>query len=176
METRLKLLRRLELPALLGVALLLGGVGFAALVVQPLERRHATLLEQSRSAAQSKGRAERNMMRVSSAEGRLASFYAFFRRDDHVTDYLAKLYAVAGQAGVEPRVADYRLVEPRSMRLAEYTISMPVTGTYGQVRTFIERALDETPVLVLDHASVRRKRVADVQVEADIRFTVFIAP
>ena len=163
-------------PGIVGIALLVGGAVFAAVALQPLEGRHAVLREQSRNAANTKGHADRSLIRVAAADGRLASFYAFFRRDDLVTDHLAKLYGVAGQAGVEPRIADYRLVEPRSGRLAEYSISMPVTGTYSQVRTFIERALDEIPVLVLDHASVRRKRVAEPQVEADIRFTVFIAP
>jgi hypothetical protein len=168
-------LPQLGLPGIIGVVLLLAGALFLVLALQPLEKHHATLLEHSRNTANSKAHADRRLIRVSSAEGRLASFYGFFRRDDLITDHLARLYAAAGRAGVEPRVAEYRLVEPRGVRLAEYSISMPVTGSYSQVRTFIEDVLGEIPVLVLDHASVRRKRVADPQVEADIRFTVFIA-
>jgi hypothetical protein len=53
---------------------------------------------------------------------------------------------------------------------------MPVTGSYSQVRTFLEQALEEVPVLALDQASLRRKRTADHLVEAEIRFTVFLAP
>jgi hypothetical protein len=173
-EKAVKLLR-LGLPGALGALVMLAGAAFFILGLQPLERRHAMLLEQSHSSLKRKANADRNLIPVSSSQGRLASFYAFFQRDELVTDYLAKLYAVAGQAGVEPRTAEYRLAESRSLRLTEYTISMPVTGSYSQIRTFLEHALDEIPVLVLDQASMRRKRVADHLVEADIRFTVFLA-
>jgi hypothetical protein len=167
---------RLGLPGLLGTLLIMAGAAFLAFVLQPLERRHAALLEQSELMFKRKARADRNLIPMSSAQGRLASFYAFFRRDDELTDHLARLYALAGRAGLEPRTADYRLAESRGLRLAEYTISMPASGSYGQVRTFIEYALEEIPVLVLDHVSLRRKRVADQQVDAEIRFTVFLSP
>lgn len=166
---------RLGRPGMLGALLIAAGAAFLAFALQPLERRHATLLEQSEALLKRKARANRNVIPVSAAEGRLASFYAFFRRDDELTDHLARLYAVAARAGVEARTAEYRLAESRSLRLVEYSISMPATGTYSEVRTFIEYALEEIPVLALDHVSMRRKRPADQQVEAEIRFTVFMS-
>jgi hypothetical protein len=168
--------RLLGLPGTLGALLMVAGAGFFTLGFQPLERRHAMLLEQFQRAATHKPRPDPNLILVTAAEDRLASFYAFFRRDDAVTDHLARLYALARQAGLEPRTAEYRLDEARSLRLSEYTISMPVTGTYSQVRTFLEQVLDEIPVLTLDQATMRRKRVANHLVEADLRFTVFLAP
>jgi hypothetical protein len=49
-----------------------------------------------------------------------------------------------------------------------------VSGSYAEVRAFLENALDQVPVLVLDHVSMRRKRIADPQVEAEVRFTLFL--
>ena len=173
MEARVNRLR-LGPPGILGALLIAAGVAFLAFALQPLERRYETLLAQSEDALKRKTRADRNsIIPVSAAEGRLASFYAFFRRDDELTDHLARLYAVAARAGVEARTAEYRLAESRGLRLVEYSINMPATGTYSEVRTFIEYALEEIPVLALDHVSMRRKRGADHQVEAEIRFTVF---
>lgn len=166
---------RLGRPGMLGALLVAAGAAFLAFALQPLERRHEALLAQSEAALKRKARSDRNVIPVSAAEGRLASFYAFFRRDDELTDHLARLYALAGRAGVEARTAEYRLAESRGLRLVEYSISMPATGTYGEVRTFIEYALEEIPVLALDHVSLRRKRIADHQVEAEIRFTVFLS-
>jgi hypothetical protein len=173
MEARVNRLR-LGRPGMLGALLVAAGAAFLVFALQPLERRHEALLAQSEAAIKRKTRADSNVIPVSAAEGRLASFYAFFRRDGELlTDHLARLYALAGRAGVEARTAEYRLAESRGLRLVEYSISMPATGTYSEVRTFIEYALEEIPVLALDHVSLRRKRAADHQVEAEIRFTVF---
>jgi hypothetical protein len=165
----------LGLPGILGGVLLLAGLVFFLLVLRPLDQKHSALLDQLQRAAKRSAPGDARLLAVSAPQGKLASFYGFFRRDDALTDYLARLHAVGLQAGVEPRTAEYRLAESRTLRLDEYSISMPVAGSYAQVRTFVEGAMNEIPVLTLEHVSLRRKRAADHVVEADVRFTLFIA-
>ena len=167
---------RLGIPGTLGALLLAAGVGVLAFGVKPLERRHAALMEQTQNTPHRGARAGRDLLPVSAAEGRLASFYAFFRTGHTAADHLAKLHALALHAGVEPRIADYRLSDARGVRLVEYSLTMPVAGSYGQIRAFLERALAEIPVLALDHVSMRRVRVADARLEAEVRFTVYLTP
>jgi hypothetical protein len=164
----------LGIPGLLGALLLAAGCAFLALVHSPMERRHAALSEQAQQAVKRRIQGDAKLIAVSAPEGKLASFYAFFRGDTAVTDYLVKLHSLARTAGVDPRQADYRLADARGLRLTEYSITMPLTGSYSQLRTFLESALDEVPVLTLDHISLRRKRVTDHQVEAEVRFTLFV--
>jgi hypothetical protein len=168
--------RRLRLgwPGALGAALFVAAIGFLLFVLEPLERRRAALLEEAHQTLRKGPRADVRLIPVSAQQGRLAAFYAFFERSDPLTDQLARLHSVARQSGVEPRVADYRLADPGRLRLAEYTVTMPVSGSYAEVRAFLENALDQVPVLVLDHVSMRRKRIADPQVEAEVRFTLFL--
>jgi hypothetical protein len=166
----------LGLPATVGGLLLAAGIAFHALALRPLEQRHALLLDQAQHAAKRSARAGRDLLPVSTAQGRLAAFYAFFRGPETITDHLAKLHGLALHAGVEGKVADYRLNEPRSLGLAEYTVAMPVTGSYTQIRSFLETALAQIPVLALEHVSMRRQEANEALVQADVRFTVFLVP
>jgi hypothetical protein len=166
---------RLGWPGALGAILILGGVAFLQLVLEPLERRHAALLEEAHQGMHRVGRQNPGLVRVSARQSKLAAFYGFFERSDALTDHLAKLHALARQAGVEPRLAEYRLAESGRLRLAEYSVSIPVVGSYAEVRAFLENALEQIPVLTLDQVSIRRKRVADHLVEAEVRFTVFLS-
>lgn len=106
-------------------------------------------------------------------EERIAAFYSYFDRREHVDDWLAKLYAVATAAGLELKSGDYRLSESQQ-RIERYQISLPVTGSYTQIRAFLEAALAEIPVLSLDHAGFRRKAANEGRIEAEIVLTVHL--
>lgn len=165
-----RLMTRIGTAGTAGVTLLALGFAFLAFVLSPREARLAALRAEAERAAAS--RAESN--RPALPHAKLASFYGFFEREPTVTDYLAQLYSLAQQAGIEPRMADYRFAEPKRLRLAEYSVRMPLRGSYGQIRTFLENALGEISVLTLDQISVRRNRAADPFVEAEVRFTLFL--
>jgi len=48
---------------------------------------------------------------------------------------------------------------------------LPVSGSYTQIRSFLEGALAEIPVLSLDQASFRRKGTNETRIEAEIVLT-----
>lgn len=108
-----------------------------------------------------------------SREDRVGAFYKFFERPERTEDWLAKLYAVAVASGLELNTADYRLSESRQ-RIDRYQISLPVTGTYTQMRAFLENALVEIPVLSLDHASFKRKATNEARIDAEIVLTLHL--
>ena len=76
-------------------------------------------------------------------------------------------------AGLEMRTADYRLAATDG-RLARYEITLPLTGTYAQLRSFFAEALDQNPVLSLDQLNLRRKRVNDTVIEAEASLTLHL--
>lgn len=164
----------LGVPGSIAVLLLASASSFLLLVLQPMERRHEALREEAQSAAKRRIQSEQKLLAVSAPAAKLSAFYDFFNRQHSVTDHLAQLYSLARQAGIEWRQADYRLAESRSLRLAEYSITLPLSGGYGQVRAFLENALAEIPVLTLDHVTIRRKAAADPRVEAEVRLTLFL--
>jgi hypothetical protein len=131
---------------------------FVLFVVQPLEQRSAQLEDQLSGKAR--------LLKTVGQPARLGSFYGFFDRDERLEDWLAKLYATATAAGLEFRNAEYRLVESRQ-RLQRYQITLPMSGSYVQVRTFLEAALIEIPVMSIDQVTFRRKQVGDTRVEVE---------
>jgi len=157
---------------LAALGLIAGGFVFLASVVRPLEARieqlDHRLSETARSAA-----AGANATRRGTPAAQLAAFYQYFEREESQVDWLAKLYGAGRGAGVELRVADYRLL-PTNGRIVRYQVTLPLAGSYTQLRQFLEDALDEIPVLSLDQLNVRRKRATDLQVEAEAVLTLHL--
>lgn len=156
---------QLGLLGLAALGVLLACAAFVIAVVQPLERR-ATELD-SELAGKAK------VLKGVGQPLRLGAFYGFFDRRERLEDWLAKLYATATVAGLDFRNADYRLVESRQ-RLQRYQITLPMSGTYPQIRAFLEGALAEIPVMSIDQVTFRRKQVGDTRVEAEAVMSVHI--
>jgi Tfp pilus assembly protein PilO len=154
---------------LAAVGLLAGALLFLLLVLQPLEARKAELTEQVASRGSS---AAAGSSLAQTAE-KLAALHAFLETREEPTQLLAKLYGAGAAAGVELRAAEYRL-HKTGTRIERYEITLPVTGSYAQVRSFIGGAMKEIPALSLDQVSFRRQRADDTQVQAEMRLTLHL--
>lgn len=156
-----------SLAALALAALLL------AAVVTPLERRAQSLEREVARAAREAPAQGFTRVGAASPEASIAAFYRYFERAENTVEWLAKLQGMARAAGLELRSADYRLAESRQ-RLRRYQLTLPVSGTYTQVRAFLESALQAIPVLSLDQVSFRRRSANETRVEAEIVLTLHL--
>ena len=147
-----------------GLALMIGAALFLFLVLQPLQQRDARLDEH---LVGSEGPTADNQ----AAEDRLSAFYRFFERPEQATDWLARLSSIGQSTGVELRSAEYKTV-PTESRIERYEIALPVTGSYRQVRLFLQRAMHEIPVLSLDQVSFKRSSTGKNLVDAQLRLTL----
>jgi hypothetical protein len=163
------LLARFGGVALASLGLIAAGVLFLGFVIRPLESKNALLENRLDHGA----RPNANATRSGTSAAKLAAFYAFFERQENQLDWLAKLYGAARDAGLELRTADYRLIE-NSGRIARYEATLPLVGSYAQLRGFLDRALEENPVLSLDQLTLRRKRVNDTTLEAEAVLTIHV--
>jgi len=157
---------------LAATAVLFGLVLFYLQIVRPLEQ-HAARLDQE---LEKRGEAlafDGLVRRSTTPAAQIAAFYRFFEREERIDDWLAKLYATATAAGLEMRFGDYRLAD-RRYRMHRYQIRLPMTGSYSQIRAFLQAALLEIPVLSIDHASFRRKDATDGRVEAELVVTLHL--
>jgi hypothetical protein len=153
----------------LAALILVGAAGaFHVALQRPLERE-LQALEGTLARDRSRPAARQD----SAPAAQMAAFYRFFEQPGSSTQLLAKLYALGRAVGVEPRTADYRPL-PTGTRITRYQITLPLAGSYAQVRSFAENALNEIPVLSLDQASFRRKSANDAQLEAEIVMTLHL--
>jgi Type II secretion system (T2SS), protein M subtype b len=164
------LLARFGGVALAALGLIAAGILFLGLVIRPQESRMALLESRLGHGAR---QTAADSTRSGTPSAKLAAFYAFFERQEGQVDWLAKLYGSARAAGLELRTADYRLIET-SGRIARYEVTLPLAGSYAQLRDFLDHALEENPVLSLDQLTIRRKRVNDAMLEAEAVITIHL--
>ncbi|MFY9316393.1 MAG: GspMb/PilO family protein [Burkholderiales bacterium] len=155
---------------LIALGILLAGLVALIAAVRPLEARVERLNERLGKDAR---RAAMDATRAGSPSAKLAAFYGYFDRREGQVDWLAKLYGSARGAGIELRTAEYRLVEGGG-RIARYEITLPLTGSYAQIRAFLANVLDDNPILSLDQLNLRRKRANDSVLEAEAVLTVHL--
>lgn len=165
----------LGLPATFALAMLAATTFFYVSVLAPAEARLQALEDTI-----AKRKPNSSLVHVSYQPGptepaaKLRAFYAFFDKGIPFTEWLARLYAAAGRAGVELKLADYRRIEPAEVPLLLQEVTLPVTGDYARIRAFAEGVLSTVPVASLDHISLRRQRANVSLIEAELKFTFYL--
>ena len=104
----------------------------------------------------------------------LGAFYQPFPPGASVPDWLAKIYALAAEQQLVLEAGDYVLTHAESGRLDKFTVSLPVRGSYPQLRQFIRCALVSAPALALERIDLKRDNVAQGSPEARIVFLLFL--
>lgn len=103
----------------------------------------------------------------------LKAFYSRFPSVERLAGELDTLYAHAKVANVQLLQGEYRM-DSGGGALAAYHVTLPVRGSYPQVRQFVGRVLKDMPTTSLDGLRFERKKAADAQLEAQVRLTIYL--
>ncbi len=160
---------RLGLPGVVGVALLVGSVGFYAGTVRPL-------LEQTQDAPGVVLPTIRTVgpTPADASSDRLRAFTASFPDETEVARLLAQLYALGESSGVRLAHGEYRFTEADALGLVQYRLVLPVGGSYPQVRRFVGAVLESVPAAAITQVALQRERVGAGQIEARIELTLHL--
>lgn len=104
----------------------------------------------------------------------LGTFYEFFPPSATLPDWLARVYAAADKRGVALERGEYKVVQERGWRLMRYQVTLPVKGTYEQIRGFVADVLSEVPAAAIDEIGLKREGIGATAIEAQIKLTVFL--
>jgi hypothetical protein len=104
----------------------------------------------------------------------LDTFHAYFPATDSLPEWLGRLHTAARRNGLALDTSAYRLQVTRGARLARYEITLPLRGTYPQLRGFVAEALAKIPALALEDAQFKRDSVAAPGLEAQLRFALYL--
>jgi hypothetical protein len=147
----------------------LGGVGAAALII--LAAAGVFFIMVLQPMQDERARMQGALSKKPGSQANLAGFYGFLEsKDESTTDALAKLHAIGTATGVAMQSGNYR-TQQAAGRLERYELQLPVSGSYAQIRDFLNRALAEIPALSLDQMTLRRDGRNDA-VQADLRLTL----
>jgi hypothetical protein len=160
---------------LTGIALLAGALLYAG---ASLPGAHARLAELERTTAGLHERLQRAAGSFDDAafgpDEQLANFYGAFPTLAAAPDLLATIYQAAERRGLSLLHGEYRVKRERSGGLLHYQVTLPVQGSYTQVRDFLAEVLQQIPFAALDHVSFEREAIGQAQVEARIGLTLYL--
>ncbi|MBK5104033.1 MAG: hypothetical protein JJE42_07275 [Burkholderiales bacterium] len=159
-------------PGTVGLGLLVAVGGFYVSTLAPqqlrideLRQEHAHLRQLAKQSADDapKGPAEK-----------LAAFYAFFPPSKELPDLLQKVYGAAKRQSLVLEHGEYRALKDSVGGLTRYQFTLPLRGTYPQIRKFVDEALAEIPALSLDSIQFERRKIGDATVDAKLKMVVFL--
>lgn len=165
-----RILEALGAPGVIGIGVLVFCLPFYLASVAPAEREVA-----KRSAAAAKTTRLAGQP-VSAPDGAadLERFYRRFPTLDALQSELEAIYAHARASKLQLAQGEYRL--EKGAGLAAYRVTLPVRGSYAQVRQFVGHVLKDMPTASLDAVRFDRRKAGDAQLEAQVRLTIYLRP
>lgn len=158
-----KIVDRIGLAGVAAIGLLAAALFFSNFMVKPLQQKNLSLAE---AAARSGRKAD-----AGQAGEKVAAVYAYLAKDEDTTDWLAKLHGIGSATGVQMRAGSYS-TKPAEGRIVRYEIVLPVSGSYGQIRDFLKRAVAEIPVMSIDQVTLKREDRKAGALHAEMRLTL----
>lgn len=164
-------------PGAAGILLLV--TGCAGLVYSgfwlesSLDRERAGLAEATRQA---KARPAAPAEVRAPPSARLDQFYAEFPEMRQIPATLRAVLEIASARGMSLDQGQYRLVGDAGGPMMRYHLTLPMRGSYRQMRAFIEQALAELPALALDSIEFRRDTVGATELESVVEFSLYVHP
>lgn len=168
-------LRVLGVRGVLGIGLLLVFPPFYFSAIAPAQAR----LDKARSSAQesseqaARGGASSEGVRRAPEE-QLAQYYRLFPDEKSSPQLLAKLAALAEKNGLSLNEGEYKATRDKTGRLMRLQMALPVKGEYRQIRRFLAALPAAIPVIALENVQFSRQKVADPNVEAQIRLALYM--
>lgn len=165
-------LRRLGRPGVIGLALVAFSVGLAVSSLWPSWQELQRLRAEA-AAARHRVRATVPVIDDSPA-GQLRAFYAFFPRQADASASLAPVFAAARDSGLQLARGEYAVVTDRQTGLVLFRMTLPVRGASTQIREFLAASLKAVPTLALDELAFERPTIAETEVRARVRLTLYL--
>lgn len=165
-------LAALGTAGVLGLGILLACAVFFASVLRPAARE---LAARQLAVEQLRTRTPGEPVEPEGRAGELRRFYGLFPPIEQLADQLETLYGLARGARLELARGEYRL-EKHGEALWSYRVTLPLRGTYAQIRGFVGAVLVTMPSASLDALRFERKRIGDERLEAQLRLTLHFQP
>ena len=158
-----RILDRIGVAGVAAIGLLAAALFFSNFMVRPLQEKNLSLTE---AASRSGRKAD-----AGQSGEKVAAVYAYLQKEEDTTDWLAKLHGIGTATGIQMRAATYR-TQPAEGRIVRYEIVLPVSGSYGQIRDFLKRAVAEIPVMSIDQVTLKKEERKGGALQAEMRLTL----
>lgn len=159
--------RTLGPAGLLGAVLLVVALGLFFIQARPLQQKmllQKQQLDALRIAAQT----------AAAPVATTPDPLAMLPPDSSAAGALGELEQLARAHGFELVRGQYSIAAVNHARLARWQMVLPVEASYPALHAFVAAALERLPNLVLDEIKLKRERIEDVELQAELRFSLFV--
>jgi len=161
-------LGRLGKSGLAGLLLLAASLVIGLTLVQPKQQQLQELIADNDRLEQ------RIAARHSPDEGRLADARTLPNLAPEAADALGKLYEAADRSGLILVQGQYKMTEIKDAHLSRYQLTLPVMGSYREIRSFMTHALNADPALALNGFKLSRGSIELINLEGTLYLTLFV--
>ena len=168
-------LKYLGLPGLAGVTLAMASLAVFIVGILPgdAQLKRATI-ELNDLQNRRKMELANPGKRVLPIESSLTTFYKTFPSQQSAVKQLEIIYKSAESESLILSQGEYKLTNEREGHLESYQITLPVKGSYIQIRKFIAKVMNSVPTVALDGISFKRESTGGTNLEAKIQFSIFM--
>ncbi len=158
-----------------GLSLLIFSATIYLSAVMPERARITELQQESMSLRQHAHQAlvQGGISASNDTATQLTKFYQFFPATNHRNAVLARIYAAAEHQGLVLETAEYRYIADPKNKLTRYQLTLPIKGSYVQIRNFVNEILAKAPAAAVDDISFKRESISAAMLDARIKLTLF---
>lgn len=111
-----------------------------------------------------------------SEQQRLQTLQAVLQHSTEAGEVVRKMAALAQAEQIQLVQSDYQRQFHNAIRTSQVQITQPIRATYPQLRRYVESVLRTVPNVSLDQIAARRENVGQIQVEARLKWSLWIQP
>ena len=169
-------LERLTWPWLAAGGLLAFAAGFYFSMVEPADTDQEATRQKLLALQQEIRRTDHTDAKSVKSAGlaQLAVFYQFFPSERSIPDWMEMILAAASKHNLTLPEGKYQVSHDKTSKLQRYQITLPVKGTYPNLRSFINEVLTGIPIASLDNVKFLRQKIGEDTVESTVLFTLYL--
>jgi Tfp pilus assembly protein PilO len=170
-------LRHWGWPGATGLVLLLLAAVLASAWLPNLAERSRNLTVAASAAAEAEQQARRDRQRSLTTATALTPaqrFASAFPDPELREARVADLLASARSSGLSLQRGEFRLTREPQIGLLKYSLNLPLSGSYAQLRAFVEDTQNRDTAIALERMRLQRSSARAMVVDADLTWSFYM--
>ena len=170
-----RVFRRLGVAGVVGLALLVLAIVIFAAGIYPIQRSIESLRHQLSERPIHAKESVPELTPEQSLMMDLGLFGQRFSSVEKLSDQLDILFRLADLHQLTVDKGEYALNERAGGMLRRFEVTLPVSGTYPDIRNFIQQMLEKLPATALSDLVLEREKISDGHVKATLHIVIFVS-
>jgi hypothetical protein len=169
-----RLLPLLGWPGIVAIGLLVMCVPFYFSTLRPLQASFDTLQLSAISNRAQMPYAPVVDHSLDMPSEQLVKFYKFFPSEKTSPQWFELMVDIANKKGLALNHGEYAVVRDTVGQLRRFKITLPVQGTYPQIRQYLTALIEAVPSMSLENVQFERKDITDTDLQARIKLVLYL--